>query len=84
MPPTSHFAPTPQKLPYGSPLGVTPVLCVTALTGVPAFVREAYGERVLSRANEAALLDIEAIEDQDELWRKMGDDGLSEAAYRGG
>lgn len=65
MPPTNHFAPTPQKLSYGSSLGSTPVICVTALAGVPAFVRDTFGERVLMRANEAAMLDIEAIEDQD-------------------
>ena len=62
---TSHFAPNPQKLSNSSSLGATSVLSVTALAGVPAFVREVYGERVLRRANEAALIDIEAIEDQD-------------------
>lgn len=46
-------------------MGSTPVICVAALAGVPAFVRDAFGERVLRRANEAAMLDIEAIEDQD-------------------
>ncbi|MDX1402798.1 MAG: AraC family transcriptional regulator ligand-binding domain-containing protein, partial [Kiloniellales bacterium] len=61
----THFAPKPQKLSNGSSLGATPVICVAALAGVPAFVRDAFGEQVLSRANEAAMLDIEAIEDQD-------------------
>ncbi len=65
MPPTSHFAPKPQKLSQRSSLNLTPVICVTALAGVPAFVRDSFGERVLARANEAAMLDIEAIEDQD-------------------
>jgi len=61
---TTHFAPTPGKL-SGSRLSSMPVISVTSLAGVPAFVRETFGERVLMRANEAAMLDIEAIEDQD-------------------
>jgi AraC-like DNA-binding protein len=65
MPPTTHFAPSSGKLPYGSRLGSTPVISVTALAGVPAFVRHAFGDRLLRKANQAALLDIEAIEDQD-------------------
>ncbi len=65
MPPTTHFAPRPGKLSNGSRLGSTPVISVTALAGVPAFVRHAFGDRLLRRANQAALLDIEAIEDQD-------------------
>ena len=65
MPPTTHFAPRPGKLSNGSRLGATPVISVTALAGVPAFVRNAFGDRLLRRANQAALLDIEAIEDQD-------------------
>jgi AraC-like DNA-binding protein len=65
MPLTNHFAPSPGKLSYRSGLGTTPFVSVTALTGVPQFVREAFGERLLRRANEAAMLDIEAIEDQD-------------------
>ncbi|ODA66135.1 HTH-type transcriptional activator RhaS [Methyloligella halotolerans] len=65
MTPTSHFAPVPHRLSSGSPLGSTPVICVVALAGVPAFVRNTFGDGVLQRANEAALLDIEAIEDQD-------------------
>ncbi len=64
MPPATHFAPTPQKL-LNSSLSSTPVISVTALAGVPAFVRHAFGERLLKRANQAAMLDIEAIEDQD-------------------
>jgi AraC-like DNA-binding protein len=64
MPPTTHFAPRPGKLANGSRLGSTPVISVTALAGVPAFVRHAFGDRLLRRANQEALLDIEAIEDQ--------------------
>ena len=64
MPRTTHFAPTPGKL-SGSRLGSTPVISVTALAGVPAFVRHAFGDRLLRRANQAAMLEIEAIEDQD-------------------
>jgi len=61
--PTAHFAPTPRKL-SRSRLEPVSVVCVTALAGVSDFVRNAFGERVLTRANEAAMLDIEAIEDQ--------------------
>jgi len=65
MLPTTHFAPSPQKLPTGPTLGSTTMVCVTALAGVPAFVRQAFGERTLRYANHAAMLDIDAIEDQD-------------------
>jgi AraC-like DNA-binding protein len=61
--PTNHFAPAPLKISRG--LSSTPVISVTALAGVPAFVRRAFGQRLLTRANRAAMLDIEAIEDQD-------------------
>ncbi|HML93037.1 AraC family transcriptional regulator ligand-binding domain-containing protein [Methyloceanibacter sp.] len=64
MPRTTHFAPTPGRL-HSSRLGSTPVISVTALAGVPAFVRHAFGEKIVQRAKQAALLDIEAIEDQD-------------------
>jgi len=63
--PTTHFAPSPGKLSNGSRLDSTSVISVTALAGVPGFVRRAFGERLLTRANRAAMLDIEAIEDQD-------------------
>lgn len=53
----------PAKL-SSSRLGSISVLSVTALAGVPDFVRCAFGERVLRRANQVAMLDIEAIEDQ--------------------
>ena len=44
----------------------TPTLIsVTALAGVPAIVRHAFGETVLQQANRAAMLDIELIEDRD-------------------
>jgi AraC-like DNA-binding protein len=64
MPPaTNHFAPASVKI--SRALDSTPVISVTALAGVPAFVRHAFGQRLLTRANRAAMLDIEAIEDQD-------------------
>ncbi len=63
--PTTHFAPVPRRLPARAALGDTPLLTVTALAGVPGFVRESFGERVLQRAVQAAMLDIEAVEDQD-------------------
>jgi len=60
---TNHFAPRPLKI--SRALDATPVISVTALAGIPAFVRHAFGERVLARANQAAMIDIEAIEDRD-------------------
>lgn len=65
MLPATHFAPTPCKLSAGTGLGATSLITVTALSGVSAFVRDRFGERLLRGANEAVLLDIEAIEDQD-------------------
>jgi AraC-like DNA-binding protein len=62
---TNHFAPTPQKLPAGSRFDSVPVISVTALAGVPGFVRSAFGDKLLRQANRAAMLDIEAIEDRD-------------------
>lgn len=62
---TYHFAPTPRKLPAGSRFDSVPVISVTALAGVPGFVRQAFGDKLLRQANRAAMLDIEAIEDRD-------------------
>ncbi len=42
-----------------------PVISVTALAGVPDFVRALYGERTLLRAKREANLDLEAISDPD-------------------
>jgi AraC-like DNA-binding protein len=64
MPPTTHFAPRPGKGASGPLLASTPVISVTALAGIPAFVRHAFGEKILNQANRAAMLDIEAIDDQ--------------------
>lgn len=41
------------------------MLSITALAGVPALVRDAFGEKVLRAANREAMLDIELIEDRD-------------------
>lgn len=62
---TNHFAPTPHKLPAGSRFDSVPVISVTALAGIPGFVRSAFGDKLLRQASRAAMLDIEAIEDQD-------------------
>lgn len=62
---TNHFAPTPSKLPAASRFDSVPVISVTALAGVPHFVRGAFGDKLLKQANRAAMLDIEAIENQD-------------------
>lgn len=64
MPPTTHFTPRPGKGAAGSLLASTPVISVTALAGIPAFVRRAFGEKLLHQASKEAMLDIEAIEDQ--------------------
>ena len=63
MPATTHFAPH-GKL-GGSRLGSTPVISVAAVAAIPALVRHTFGDKVLRRANQAAMLDIEAIEDRD-------------------
>lgn len=65
MPPATHFAPTPRKLSVNAGLGSTSLITITALAGVSGFVRDSFGERLLRGANEAAMLDIEAIEDED-------------------
>jgi AraC-like DNA-binding protein len=62
-PPANHFAPSPVKISRAP--NAESIISVTALAGVPAFVRHAFGQHVLSRANQAAMLDIEAIEDKD-------------------
>ncbi len=62
--PVTHFAPIPRKAPRMVARGVPTVVSVAALAGVSAMVREAFGDRVLERANRAAMLDIEAIEDE--------------------
>ncbi|WP_181164556.1 AraC family transcriptional regulator ligand-binding domain-containing protein [Amaricoccus solimangrovi] len=41
------------------------MISVAALAGVPAWVRETFGDGVLRHGNHAAALDIELIEDQD-------------------
>ncbi|MHA7777224.1 AraC family transcriptional regulator [Roseibium sp. M-1] len=60
----NHFAPKPAKLSLRGRNSPT-LVCVTALTGVPDWVRETFGERVLEAANSAALIDIGRIEDLD-------------------
>src|SRR5574337_1128222 len=59
---TTHIAPAAGGV---SPLGSAPVISVTALAGVPAFVRHAFGDRAHRAASRAAMLDIEVIENQD-------------------
>ncbi|MBZ9936099.1 AraC family transcriptional regulator [Mesorhizobium sp. BR1-1-16] len=63
--PTTHFAPVPRRLPREGDAGTPTMISVTALAGVPALVRHAFGETVLQHANRAAMLDIELIEDRD-------------------
>lgn len=59
---TNHFAPASSR---DSTLAGTPVISVTALAGVPAWVRHALGDRAQRAASKAAMLDIEAIENED-------------------
>lgn len=42
-----------------------PVISVTALAGLSGVVRELFGDKVLRQAKQAAMLDIEMIEDQE-------------------
>lgn len=65
MRPATHFAPRTFKLSRDARLSSTPIISVAALAGVPGFVRHTFGDGVLRRANQAAMLDIEAIEDQE-------------------
>lgn len=62
---TTHFAPVPRKLAREADIATPTMISVTALAGVPALVRHAFGETVLRHANRAAMLDIELIEDRD-------------------
>lgn len=60
----NHFAPKLTK--YGPRERKSQTLvCVTALAGVPEWVRDTCGARVLNAANRAALIDIEKIENLD-------------------
>ncbi len=60
----THFAPTPVKL--DKTPGRSPTLvCVSTLLGVPDWVRDTFGQRVLNDANRAAMLDFERIDDHD-------------------
>ncbi|UES59804.1 helix-turn-helix domain-containing protein (plasmid) [Roseibium aggregatum] len=60
----NHFAPKLTK--YGPRERKSQTLvCVTALAGVPEWVRDTFGARVLNAANRAALIDIERIENLD-------------------
>jgi AraC-like DNA-binding protein len=61
----THFAPAPQKLRPESRKHGASLISIGALVGVPALVREIYGEAVLRQANRAAMLDVELIEDRD-------------------
>jgi len=63
--PTTQFAPQPRRIPREAGSAAPTLISVTALAGVPAMVRHAFGETVLRQANRAAMLDIELIEDRD-------------------
>ena len=61
----THFTPTPQALTRDAGVNAPTVLSISALAGISAFVRQAFGPKVLRQANDAAMLDIELIEEQD-------------------
>jgi AraC-like DNA-binding protein len=62
---TTHFAPKVGILSSGIGGDAPPVISALAMAGVSAFVREAFGDRVLRRVNQATMLDIELIEHLD-------------------
>lgn len=57
----THFAPTLKNPVVGT--GAPPMISAATMEGLPAWVRETFGERTLLRANEAATMDLEAIDD---------------------
>lgn len=62
---TTHFTPPVPRPPRGRDTGVPAMISVTAMAGVSAMVRHAFGDKVLRHAKQAAMLDIELIEDQE-------------------
>jgi len=60
----NHIAPKPAKL-SGTKRNTTSLICVDALAGVPEWVRNACGERVLAEARRVTKIDLELIEDLD-------------------
>lgn len=62
--PATHFPPSPARLARPA-AGAPPMVSVAALAGVSPWVRQTFGDKVVERANRAAMIDIEAIEDQD-------------------
>jgi len=62
---TTHFAPKVGILSSGIGGNAPPVISALAMAGVSAFVREAFGDKVLRRVNQATMLDIESIEHLD-------------------
>lgn len=59
--PTNHIAPRAASLQRAD----TALISTAALAGIPEFVRGAFGEPVLRKANRAARLDIEVVERSD-------------------
>lgn len=53
------------KITQGTKRDAPPVISVTAMAGVSEMVRQAFGEKVLRQAKQAAMLDIEMIEHHD-------------------
>ncbi len=87
--PITHFPTKAAKAPRLVTRGVPTVVSVAALAGVSELIREAFGGNVLERANRAAMIDIESIEDEncfiphltmttflDEIARRTGESDL--------
>ncbi|NHF74758.1 helix-turn-helix transcriptional regulator [Paracoccus xiamenensis] len=65
MPPANtHFAPVAEQPNCKNRVGPG-LICVEVLSGIPQFVAENFGSRVLQRANQAARLEIDRIEGYD-------------------
>lgn len=56
--PTNHIAPRAAPLQRAG----APLISTVALAGIPEFVRGAFGEHVLMKANRAAMIDVEMLE----------------------
>lgn len=63
--PTTHFATRPQYVAAGKSRGSVPLISATTMAGVPALIRDVFGDRILAKANREVMLDIELIEDKD-------------------
>lgn len=61
---TIHFAPLPQRRAGKRRLERTSLISVTALAGIPTFIRDNLGERTLSAVNRRIGIDLELVADE--------------------